>query len=657
MSPEQIDGSGDVDTRTDVYALGVLLYEILLGALPYDPEAYRGWAAVAAQLHRDPPTPAKRLAELSDTQETIAELRSTTPALLKRELAGDLGWIVSRAMEKDRERRYETANAMALDLMRFLGHEPVRARSGTTAYVLSRFVRRNRLGVAFGTTVALGLVGLSVVTTIQADRIARARDEADTRRGQAEGLVDFMLGDLREKLEPIGRLDVLDDVGEQATRYFGSIPEEQFSDDELASRSQALYQIGSVRLDQGDSESAVGAFVESLRLARSMSERAPDDPDRLFGLSQSHFYVGYASWLAGDLGAAEREFLGYLEAAERLIEMDPRSLDYRLELGFAHGNLGMVREGRGDLSGAADAYALSLEAKQFLVERDSTNGGWIRELAETHNKLGVISRKRGDYAGAIEQHTTELELKRRLLALNQRNADWIFRFAWALGYMADAKRATGGLEEGLVLRDRQVAIIDSLVASDPGSARWQRSRGLARGAQGALLLALGRISEAERSADRAIEELESLQRADPTAVNRRFELASVQTLRAELTLASGRPASAALAGSDEALALLANDSPSTWFRAETVGTAHRIRGYALSALNRPDDASRAWETALATIEEFTGQGERSQFRPLRAELLFMLGRADEARDDFDTLRASGYVDAALEKLAVQKGGR
>jgi serine/threonine protein kinase len=349
MSPEQVLGSADIDTRSDVYSLGVLLYQLLIGSLPYDSAAYRGWASFAAHLHRDPPNLTHRLAELADTQVTVATLRGTTPPTLRTQLSGDLDWIVSRAMEKERDERYETANGLALDLERFLADDPVRARGASTAYLVRKFVRRNRLGVGFAATVVTGLVAFAGAMTVQADRIARARDEAEARRGQAEGLIDFMLGDLREKLEPMGRLELLDDVGEQAIGYFSSLPEGQFTDDELQSRSQALYQIGSVRLDQGNSAEAVGAFAESLRLAKALADRDPGNSERLFGLSQSHFYVGYAAWLEGDFDAAEEEFQGYMRVARELVDREPGNLDYRLELGYAHSNLGSVREDRGDL--------------------------------------------------------------------------------------------------------------------------------------------------------------------------------------------------------------------------------------------------------------------------------------------------------------------
>ena len=136
MSPEQMDGSADVDTRADVYSLGVLLYELLIGALPFDSEAYHGWAAVVALLAGETPTLTRRFGELADTQQTVAHSRGTTPAGLRRQLSGDLDWIVARATEKARDGRYDAANSLARDLERYLAHEPVRARGAESMYVL-----------------------------------------------------------------------------------------------------------------------------------------------------------------------------------------------------------------------------------------------------------------------------------------------------------------------------------------------------------------------------------------------------------------------------------------------------------------------------------------------------------------------------------------
>ena len=199
MSPEQLNPTMDVDTRSDVYALGVVLYELFTGNLPFERTAYQS-LAIFGISPMAPPRPGQRISKLGAAAEQMAAYRSADPAALVRALRGDLDWIVMKAMDPERERRYATANALAMDLERSLAHEPVLARPPSTTYRARKFVRRHVAGVASGAVIALLLVGSAVSQTIQAGKVARARDEAVVRRTQAEGLIDFMLGDLWEKM-------------------------------------------------------------------------------------------------------------------------------------------------------------------------------------------------------------------------------------------------------------------------------------------------------------------------------------------------------------------------------------------------------------------------------------------------------------------------
>jgi serine/threonine-protein kinase len=521
MSPEQIAGSQDIDTRSDIYSMGVLLYQVLAGVLPYQGNAYGGWAALAAALHRDPPTPSRRLTQLDvDTGSRSADARGVSILELRKQLSGDLDYIVSRAMEKDPAARYETANGLALELERYLNHEPVRARAASRAYVLRKFVRRNRLGVAFGGTVAAGLLAFAVTTAVQSARVSAARDVAEARRSQAETLIDFMLGDLRQKLEPLGRLDVLDEVGEQAVRYFATLPEEEFTDEELANRSQALYQIGTVRLQEGRSGEAADAFAESLRLARELSARAPDDADRLFGMSQSHFWVGYAHWLSGDLTGAEAELQSYMEISRRLVALEPDNPSYQMELGYAHSNLGSVREARGELAGAQEAFELALDVEERLLRETPGNIDWLGEVAESHNKLAVILRKRGYYREALERHRRELALKGQLLEREPARAYWRERFGTALGFTGDLAVSTGDLEEALSLYGERMRLADSLSAYDPANAEWRRATAVAAIDVGRLRTLVGEPETALPFLDDAERTLRELLTMDSTGPRR-----------------------------------------------------------------------------------------------------------------------------------------
>ena len=161
-SPEQAQMSGlDVDTRSDIYSLGVLLYELLTGTTPFDPADLRG--AGYDEMQRmirevEPPKPSTRLSTLGETLTSIASLRSTDPRRLAHLMRGELDWIVMKCLEKNRARRYETASALAADLRRYLQDEPVQARPASVAYWLSKLLRRHKAGVAAASIAAAGLV-------------------------------------------------------------------------------------------------------------------------------------------------------------------------------------------------------------------------------------------------------------------------------------------------------------------------------------------------------------------------------------------------------------------------------------------------------------------------------------------------------------------
>lgn len=286
MSPEQaLLSAGNIDTRSDVYALGVLLYELLVGTPPLERDELKkvGLEALLRTVREEEvPRPSTRLAALAwKTQTTVAEDRCVPPEKLTQTLRGDLDLIVAKSLEKEKERRYQTARDFAEDVRRYLNHEAVLATPPSPAYLFRKFARRHRTFMGASAAVALALIGGIVATTWQAREARRQRDRAEQTRGAAENLVGVMLDDLNEKLSAMGRLDLMEDITRAADDYFEEVPVEQVKDSTRLLQGRALLNRARVLKSAGDRTAELSHARRALGVARELLSIQPDDAGAL----------------------------------------------------------------------------------------------------------------------------------------------------------------------------------------------------------------------------------------------------------------------------------------------------------------------------------------------------------------------------------------
>jgi tetratricopeptide (TPR) repeat protein len=612
IAPERLSGSpAAVDRRSDVYSLGITMYRLFTGEEPFTGQYTIDILRQA--LHEDLPLPRQRL--------------PTLPAELEA--------IILRCTARDPDQRYASARAVAADLRRYLDGEVVEAYAAGLAYRLTRFVLRNKLFAGMAAAAALSLLVASVAVAVFALRADAARKRAELRRTQAEDLIHFTVVDLHKKLESLGRLDVLDAAGEAATRYFATVPAEELSEAELLRRSQMLYQIGDVRIRQGNLAGAAAPMEQSLALARRLAELKPGDGERLFALGQSQYWAGFVHWQQGDLKAARQPFEGYLDTSRRLVEKEPGNRKWRRELSYAHSNLGSLLEAEGDLEGALAQFLATLAIDEELAAAGPADRDARFELAATHNTAGVVLQDLGRWSAAGEHLRAEFDLRKELLAADPasfRMRDFLgtshSRLGVHLSLLGDWREATRHFEQSR-------AIFTALAAHDPDNTSWRFKLAWSHLNLGRAAYARGDLAAAEASLQaerRFLDEL--LTRESPHAWRRTqaiglYHFALVRSARGVLPRAD-------LQGAIKILEELAASRPTDRDVARWLSQCYLL------------DAE--FERAERAIRPFA-QGSRDG-RTLApwAAALRCLGRAGEARAAETTLNAQGYSEPGLSGL-------
>jgi tetratricopeptide (TPR) repeat protein len=615
MSPEQ--ARGEVATSaSDMYSFGLLLQELFTGQTAFD----------------------------SDVEyETLFENVKTGRTLAPAGVGADLARLIERLKSVPPSHRPTALEAE--ERLRWIRGKPK---------------RRLRILAAAGVLVALALGGVKYTLDLERERTAavQARQEADGRRKQAEDLIGFMLGDLREKLEPVGRLEILDDVGGKAMAYFAAVPVETLSDEELLRRSKALYQIGSVRIAQGNLEAASKPLEESLDLAKALVARSPADAERQFELAQSHFWVGFVRWRRRDLDAALEHFRAYSGIAEWLVGKDPGKTEWQLELASAHSNIGSVLQERHDSDGALAQFRACLAIERVLLEKDPENNTLREAVAASNNIIGEVQRSRGRLEEALEHHRTELKIREELVRREPGNASWRMYLGVSHHEVGVVLEAMGDVASALTHYRTSLALSEGLAAHDPTNMEWKRELARHHFRIGRALLAReGQGAELSRHLQAAVGILRTLVARDPSNSGWQRDLAEARNSLGEALHARGdlegavREAAAALEIAERLLEKDPDDPQA--LRLRSLG--HALQGRVWSTRGEAAKSRDAWQKALASIEPVARTSNDDRLLEPWARALLQLQRVDEAAAAVEKLTSRGYRYPPFVREMTSKG--
>ncbi|MEP7341190.1 MAG: tetratricopeptide repeat-containing protein kinase family protein, partial [Acidobacteriota bacterium] len=463
-SPEQVRG-GAITTATDVYALGVVLYELLAGRRPYQFETY-----VPVEIEH----------AICDTEAARPSEAVGQSLKLGRQLTGDLDNIVMMAMRKEPARRYPSVEQFSEDIRRYLEGLPVTARADTFTYRTGKFVRRHRVAVVAAALVLLSLLGGILATTRAARQERAERARAERRFAQVRQLANTFLFDVHDKLQNVpGATEARGLVAKTALDYLDNLSQEAAGDPELEWELAVAYQkVGDVQghpwmANLGQPRAALQSYQKSLKLAQQLSGSRDLKMQRL--LAQGYFKLGQLQAQAGSMAEAHEALQRAVTMAEDLKRQTHTVEDLEL-LQNCHIRLGDTFMDTGDPRNALNCYRQTLQlSERRVVEYPSDQSRLF--LAKDYSRVAEPLVSLGDLAGALANHHKSLSLVNDLLLLPGHAADPVYlrtrliELNW-LGNLSGNPRFInqGDWQTALQYHRQSLAVAERLPVLEPKSA-------------------------------------------------------------------------------------------------------------------------------------------------------------------------------------------
>lgn len=438
------------------------------------------------------------LACIVDGEPNSGDARECFPAALRRlePIAADARW------EGDGK-----ANAKLKLLAGMLGvsFDALKQRDA------QRQIRRLQMTVAVALVLVLAFGGLAWYANEQ-------RAKAVAARLEAESVLEFLLYDLREALEPVGRLDIIEKVEQRVDEYYRRLGVDPTEPRTLHNRAMAAVRAGDFARERGDLDTALAEYRSALAVAEQLAVAYPSSATWQINLSVSHIRVGQALQAQGDLEGALVEYRASLAIMERLTAADASNAVWQRQLALSHSNLGDALQEQGNLSGALAEYRASLAIMERLAAADSSDTTLQNDLSSNHSRQGDVLQAQGNLSQALTEYRSSLTIMERLTAADPSNTLWQRELSISHSKVAGALQTQGDLSGALTEYRAGLTILESLATGDPSNAGWQQDLSVNHQNVGRVLQTQGELEEALQEYRASLAIVERLALADPSNV-------------------------------------------------------------------------------------------------------------------------------------------
>ena len=607
MAPEQATFNAlDVDTRADVYALGVILYELLTGTTPIGREQLKSTPfdeLLRVIRETDPPAPSKRLSS-AGSKPAVAADRHTEPQKLGRLVRGELDWIVMKAIAKERDRRYGSASGLAGDVERFLNHEPVLAGPPGAAYRARKFVRRNRAEVtAAGLLLAALLAGVAGTSAglIRAEH--RRTDAEAARTDEAEQRGSAVANEARAVAAAGAEKAARGREAEQRKKAEGARDRTRQALDAMTSAVTG----DSLATQKAVSPEQKAFLAEVLTYYQEFAGEQADDEESRAKTADATLRVGVIEYRLGRYAEAAAAFRLAGDGYARLAADRPARRDYRERSAASRINLGVAAYSLGRWAEAEGAYRQSLATFEKLSAGAADPAG-RNGLARSHNNLGSILAERGDTRGAAEHFERALAVRKGLAADFPHEPEYRNDQATSHKNLGRLLARTGKPSEAEAEYRSALALLGKLVGDAPAEPAYRQELADVHNGFGILLLGLGDHAKAEARYRDAIRIWEELVADFPSVPGYRVELGGTYSNLGTSMRESRRP-DLSLEWFEKAVRVLEaayDRDRGLPFLKDYLRFTHLNRAQAYDLLGRPAEAIKDWDRGI----ELTPEAER-----------------------------------------------